>query len=124
MRRSHDFLTAPGVHVCPNCGALAQPHHLCTSCGYYKARSSDGTSLKRMNDYRSRLTGTGSYLPKKRLWNEDLEKLVDTNDQWIRERTGIRARHLAADGEFTSDLALKASQAAIQAAGLDPKIST
>ncbi|HAG91360.1 MAG TPA: 50S ribosomal protein L32 [Bdellovibrionales bacterium] len=36
MRRAHDFLTAPGVHNCPNCGALARPHHVCGSCGYYK----------------------------------------------------------------------------------------
>lgn len=66
--------------------------------------------------YRTRIAGTGSYLPEKRLSNEDLEKMVDTNDQWIRERTGIRWRHIAADSEVTSDLALKASQIAIKAA--------
>ena len=38
MRRSHDFLTTPGVQNCPNCGALAKPHHVCVSCGYYKGR--------------------------------------------------------------------------------------
>lgn len=68
--------------------------------------------------YRSRIAGTGSYLPEKVLSNFDLEKLVDTSDQWIRERTGMERRHIAADGEFTSDLALKASLAAIQDAGL------
>jgi 3-oxoacyl-[acyl-carrier-protein] synthase III len=68
--------------------------------------------------YRSRISGTGSYLPEKLLTNADLEKLVDTNDQWIVERTGIKVRHLAADGEATSDLALKASQNALKAAGL------
>ncbi|MGE0764223.1 MAG: beta-ketoacyl-ACP synthase III [Bdellovibrionales bacterium] len=68
--------------------------------------------------YRSKISGTGSYLPEKRLSNEDLEKLVDTNDQWIRERTGIRWRHIAAPGEFTSDLALNASRRALEAANM------
>lgn len=38
MRRSHDFLTPPGIQTCPNCGSLAKPHHLCASCGYYHGR--------------------------------------------------------------------------------------
>ena len=71
-----------------------------------------------MVHFRSRLAGTGSYLPEKRLSNTDLEKLVDTDDQWILERTGIRNRHIAAEGEFTSDLALHASNAALKQAGL------
>ena len=58
---------------------------------------------------RSRITGTGGYLPAKLLTNKDLESLVDTSDDWIVGRTGIRERHIAADGEFTSDLALHAS---------------
>lgn len=66
--------------------------------------------------YRTRIAGTGSYLPEKRLSNADLEKMVDTNDQWIRERTGIRNRHIAAEGEFTSDLALKAARIALKEA--------
>lgn len=66
--------------------------------------------------YRTRIAGTGSYLPEKCLSNADLEKMVDTNDQWIRERTGIRNRHIAADGEFTSDLALKAARIALKEA--------
>ncbi len=74
-----------------------------------------------MAQYRSRLAGTGHYLPEKRLSNADLEKLVDTNDQWIRERTGIRWRHMAADNECTSDLSLKASLLALEAAKLSPK---
>src|SRR6185503_5008429 len=74
-----------------------------------------------MAQYRSRLVGTGSYLPEKRLTNGDLEKMVETNDQWILERTGIRARHIAAEGEATSDLALKASQQALETAQLSPK---
>ena len=66
----------------------------------------------------SRILGTGSYLPERILTNADLEKLVDTNDQWIVERTGIRERHIAAEGEFTSDLATAAARAALDAAGL------
>ncbi|MFT5259209.1 MAG: 3-oxoacyl-[acyl-carrier-protein] synthase-3 [Saprospiraceae bacterium] len=67
----------------------------------------------------SRITGTGSYLPKNRLSNEELAKTVDTTDEWIRERTGISARHIAAEGEFTSDLAVEAAKKAIEASGLD-----
>jgi len=65
----------------------------------------------------SRITGTGGYLPSKVLTNKDLESIVETNDQWIVERTGIRERHIAADGEFTSDLALHACRRALEAAG-------
>jgi 3-oxoacyl-[acyl-carrier-protein] synthase III len=68
----------------------------------------------------SRILGTGSYLPAHILTNADLEKLVDTNDQWIVERTGIRERHIAAEGELTSDLATAAARAALDAAGLQP----
>lgn len=68
----------------------------------------------------SRILGTGSYLPARILTNADLEKLVDTNDQWIVERTGIRERHIAAEGEFTSDLATRAARAALEVAGLKP----
>ena len=68
----------------------------------------------------SRILGTGSYLPAHILTNADLEKLVETNDQWIVERTGIRERHIAAEGEFTSDLATQAARAALDAAGLVP----
>jgi 3-oxoacyl-[acyl-carrier-protein] synthase-3 len=66
----------------------------------------------------SRILGTGSYLPARILTNADLEKLVETNDQWIVERTGIRERHIAAEGEFTSDLATQAARAALDVAGL------
>jgi 3-oxoacyl-[acyl-carrier-protein] synthase-3 len=69
----------------------------------------------------SRITGTGSYLPEKVLTNLDLEKLVDTSDEWIYTRTGIRRRHVAADDENTSDLALHASRKAIAAAGITPQ---
>ncbi len=68
--------------------------------------------------FKTRISGTGSYLPKKVLTNQDLEKIVDTNDQWITERTGIKQRHIAGDDEITSDLALNAARRAIEAAGL------
>lgn len=67
----------------------------------------------------SKITGTGSYLPKRILRNADFEKMVDTTDEWIFTRTGIRERHMAADGEFTSDLAFEASKNAISSAGID-----
>lgn len=66
----------------------------------------------------SKITGTGSYLPKRILSNVDFEKMVDTTDEWIFTRTGIRERHIAAEGEFTSDLALEASKNAIASAGI------
>ena len=65
----------------------------------------------------SRITGTGSYLPAKVLTNKDMESIVETSDEWIVARTGIRERHIAADGEFTSDLALHACRKALEAAG-------
>ena len=68
--------------------------------------------------YRSRIKGTGHYLPEKLLTNADLEKLVETNDAWIVERTGMKVRHLAADNQNTTDLALIAAQRALEAAGV------
>ena len=67
---------------------------------------------------RSLIVGTGSYVPEKVLTNADLERMVDTNDQWIRERTGIRERHVAAESEASSDLALKAAHKALKMAGI------
>lgn len=64
----------------------------------------------------SRIAGTGSYLPKKILTNHDLEKMVDTSDAWIQERTGIKERRIAAEGETTADLAAHALNAALDAA--------
>ena len=66
----------------------------------------------------SRIVGTGSYLPEKVLTNADLEKMVDTNDEWIVSRSGIRERHSAADGETTGDLAFHAATRALEAAGM------
>jgi 3-oxoacyl-[acyl-carrier-protein] synthase-3 len=64
----------------------------------------------------SRIIGTGSYLPEKILTNFDLEKLVDTNDKWITERTGIKQRHIVAENQTTCDLAKQAALKALQAA--------
>jgi len=66
----------------------------------------------------SRIAGTGSYLPEKVLSNHDLEKMVDTSDEWIRGRTGIVKRHIAAPGETTCDLAEQAARRAMEAAGV------
>ena len=67
----------------------------------------------------SRIIGTGGFLPKRVMTNHDLEKIVDTSDQWIRERTGIEQRHIAGEDETTVDLAEQASRRAIEAAGID-----
>jgi 3-oxoacyl-[acyl-carrier-protein] synthase III len=68
---------------------------------------------------RSVVRGTGSYLPDRVLTNDELSKMVDTSDDWIVQRSGIRQRHIAADGEFTSDLATHAARAALENAGID-----
>ena len=69
---------------------------------------------------RSTIAGTGHYLPARILTNAELARTVDTSDEWIRTRTGIRQRHIAADDETTSDLATHAAREAIAAAGLSP----
>ena len=69
---------------------------------------------------KARIIGTGSYLPEKVLTNADLEKIVDTSDQWITERTGIKQRHIADDEQTTCDLAEIASRHAIEASGIEP----
>jgi 3-oxoacyl-[acyl-carrier-protein] synthase-3 len=66
---------------------------------------------------RSVIEGCGAYLPDRVLTNADLARMVDTTDEWIVDRTGIRERHIAAEGQFTSDLALRAADAALKAAG-------
>ena len=68
----------------------------------------------------SRILGTGSYLPKKILTNKDIEEIVDTTDEWIFDRTGIRQRHVVVEGETCSDLAVAAARAAMEAAGVEP----
>lgn len=69
---------------------------------------------------RSVVVGCGSYLPSRALTNAELVGMVDTSDEWIVQRTGIRERHIAAPGELTSDLALHAARAALTAADIDP----
>jgi 3-oxoacyl-[acyl-carrier-protein] synthase-3 len=68
----------------------------------------------------SRISGTGHYVPARVMTNFDLEKLVDTSDAWIQERTGIRERRIAAEGETTSDMATAAARRALESAELDP----
>jgi 3-oxoacyl-[acyl-carrier-protein] synthase-3 len=69
----------------------------------------------------SRIAGTGSHLPARVLTNADLEKMMETSDEWIRDRTGIERRHIAAEGETTVDLAEFAARRALDAAGVEPK---
>ena len=73
-----------------------------------------------MIPFRSIVAGCGSYLPERILTNAELAKQVDTSDEWIVERTGIRQRHIAAEGEFTSHLALNAAKSALEHAGVAP----
>ncbi len=70
--------------------------------------------------YECRIAGTGRYVPERILSNKDLEEMVDTSDEWIIQRTGIRERHIAAEDESTSDLALQAARSALEQAGLGP----
>lgn len=67
------------------------------------------------------VAGVGAYVPEKVLSNADLEKMVETSDEWIRTRTGIEQRRIAAEGEFTSDMAAKAAKAAMAQAGVKPE---
>lgn len=66
----------------------------------------------------SRLIGSGSYLPERRMTNDEISEIVETSDSWITERTGIRARHVAAEGELTSDIAVHAATRAMEQAGV------
>ena len=74
-----------------------------------------------MSEYGAIIAGTGSYLPEKRLTNEELAAMVDTNDQWIVQRTGIKERRIAAENESTATLAAHAARKAISNAGLEAK---
>ena len=71
--------------------------------------------------YSCRIAGTGSYLPERVVTNADWEKLIDTNDEWIVARTGIKERRFAADGQCTSDMGTAAAKKAIQRAGISPE---
>src|ERR1700753_2601410 len=77
--------------------------------------------FKNMPEYGAIIAGTGSYVPEKRLTNDDLSKLVDTNDEWIVQRTGIKERRVVSEGESTARLAIQASKRALAAAELEPK---
>ena len=68
---------------------------------------------------RSQVAGCGAYLPSKVVTNEDLAEKIETSDDWIQQRTGIRQRHVAAEGEMTSHLGLHAARAALEQAGFD-----
>ena len=68
---------------------------------------------------RSQIVGCGAYLPERILTNDELTRIVDTTDEWIVDRTGIRQRHIAADGEFTSDLAIEAAERTLASAGVE-----
>jgi len=72
-----------------------------------------------MSRFRSVIAGVGSYLPEKVLTNQDIAKMVDTTDEWIRSRTGIQKRHIAAEGQTTSMLATMAAKRALEAAGME-----
>lgn len=74
-----------------------------------------------MPEYGAIIAGTGSCLPEKRLTNDDLSRMVDTNDEWIVQRTGIRERRVASEGESTASLATIAARRALDAAGIEPK---
>jgi 3-oxoacyl-[acyl-carrier-protein] synthase III len=69
----------------------------------------------------SRIAGTGRYLPERIMTNADLEKMVETSDEWIRTRTGVERRHIAAEGQGTSDLCVEAAKLAMEAAGVGPQ---
>src|SRR5215207_4322614 len=73
-----------------------------------------------MPEFGAIIAGTGSCLPDKRLTNAELSKMVDTNDEWIVQRTGIRERRIAAPNETTAELATVAGKRAMDAAGLSP----
>jgi len=77
--------------------------------------------METMKPRRIKITGTGMYVPEKILTNQDLEKMVDTSDEWITTRTGIKERHITAPHETTADMAITAGQRAIQDAGLKAK---
>ena len=68
----------------------------------------------------SKIAGTGRYLPERIMTNADLEKIVDTSDEWIRTRTGVERRHVAREDQTTSDLCVEAARVAMEDAGVAP----
>ena len=77
--------------------------------------------MSKMAAKRVGITGLGMYVPPRVLTNDDIAKMVDTSDEWIRSRTGIRERRIADPGTTTSDLAFRAGKEALKSAKLDPK---
>ena len=73
-----------------------------------------------MSTLRSIVRGVGSYLPERIITNDELSKTLDTSDEWIQQRVGIKQRHVAAEGEFTSDLAVHAARRALDDARVSP----
>jgi len=73
-----------------------------------------------VSSIRSVIRGVGAYLPERILTNEEISRRLDTSDEWIQARTGIKSRHIASDGELTSDLGIKAAKSALIRAGIDP----
>src|SRR6184192_3093924 len=74
-----------------------------------------------MSTYAAIIAGIGSHVPERRLTNDDLAKMVDTNDEWITQRTGIKERRIAGPGETTATLGTAAARRAIESAGITPK---
>ncbi len=74
--------------------------------------------MSKAGSRKAKITALGSYVPSKVLTNQDLEKLVATSDEWIVDRVGIRERHIVADGQATSDLALEAAKRALEQRGV------
>src|SRR5690606_14493133 len=108
MRRAHDALSAKQLSNDPTSGETHRRHHV-TADGYYRGKQVVAPKFffEQKTAYEmafARIAGTGSYLPEKVLTNDDLAKIVDTSDEWIATRTGIRERHVAAEGETTGDL--------------------
>jgi 3-oxoacyl-[acyl-carrier-protein] synthase-3 len=93
--------------------------HVALDCGGRRVRRLLITGVQVL--IYSRIAGTGSFLPANVVTNADLAKMVDTSDEWVAARTGIRQRHLAAEGETTGDLAFGAAKAALEAAGVAAK---
>src|SRR5688500_17584679 len=88
-----------------------------------RSRGNEQTTLthRPMPQYGAIISGTGSALPEKRLTNDDLSSMVDTNDEWITQRTGIKERRIAGEGETTATLATAAARKAIESAGIEAK---
>src|ERR1700761_4877159 len=102
-----------GPHAAPSPGGPRPPRFL------YRKPRRGALAMTTPVVPRSRILGTGHYTPERVVSNFDLEKVVDTSDTWIAERTGIRRRHMAGDHEVTSDMAAAAGRRALEAAGLN-----